>query len=91
MGMVVAGPVATAQEAEAVASERCPDVALVDVNLSGVMAYALMARLHARGIRIIVITGYEELPASVRKYSATLHKPFTATALMAALEAATAH
>ena len=41
-------------------------------------------------IRIIVITGYEELPPSVQKYSGTLHKPFTAAALRQALEAATA-
>jgi DNA-binding response OmpR family regulator len=90
MGMVVAGPVSTAKEGEAVARERRPDIALVDVNLNGVMAYALMDRLHARGIRIIVITGYEELPPSVRKYSATLHKPFTVAALQEALEAAAA-
>jgi CheY-like chemotaxis protein len=88
MGMVVAGPVSTAKEGEAVARERRPDIALVDVNLNGVMAYALMDRLHALGIRIIVITGYEELPPSVRRYSATLHKPFTAAALQEALEAA---
>lgn len=89
MGMVVAGPVGTAKEAEAVANARRPDIALVDVNLNGVMAYALMDRLHALGIRIIVITGYEELPPSLRRYSATLHKPFTAAALVEALEAAT--
>jgi CheY-like chemotaxis protein len=88
MGMVVAGPASTAKEAEAVAREHRPDIALVDVNLNGVMAYALMDRLDALGIRIIVITGYEELPPSVRKYSATLHKPFTAAALQEALEAA---
>jgi DNA-binding NtrC family response regulator len=90
MGMVVAGPASTAKEGEAVARECRPDIALVDVNLNGVMAYALMDRLHALGIRVIVITGYEELPPSVQKYSATLHKPFTAGALQEALEAAAA-
>jgi DNA-binding response OmpR family regulator len=89
-GMQVAGPVATAKEARALARERHPDVAVVDVNLNGEMAYALMDWLHARGIRIVVITGYEDLPPSLQRYSATLHKPFTAAALLAALEAAAA-
>jgi CheY-like chemotaxis protein len=88
MGAAVTGPVATASEAQSLAAERPPDVAVVDVNLNGEMAYALMDWLHDRGIRIIVITGYEELPASLQKFSATLHKPFTATALRTALERA---
>ncbi|MBO0765732.1 MAG: response regulator [Hyphomicrobiaceae bacterium] len=90
MGMVVAGPVGTAKEAEALACKCLPEIALVDVNLNGVLAYALMDRLHALGIHIIVITGYEELPLSVEKYCAALHKPFTAAALQEALEAAAA-
>jgi CheY-like chemotaxis protein len=62
MGAVVAGPVATTTEARSLAAQRRPDVAVVDVNLNGEMAYALMDWLHDRGIRFIVITGYEELP-----------------------------
>jgi CheY-like chemotaxis protein len=88
MGATVAGPVATASEARSLAAARRPDVAIVDVNLNGEMAYALMDWLHDRGIQIIVITGYVELPASLQKFSATLHKPFTATALRTALELA---
>jgi DNA-binding response OmpR family regulator len=90
MGMVVAGPVATAKEAEALARECRPDVAVVDVNLNGEMAYALMDWLHGQGTRVIVISGYEELPRSLGRFCATLHKPFTASALQAALRAATA-
>jgi DNA-binding response OmpR family regulator len=90
MGMVVAGPVATAREAQHVASERCPDVAIVDVNLSGEMAYGLMDWLDDRGTPIIVISGYEDLPPSLQRFSGILHKPFTAAALRMALKAAVA-
>jgi CheY-like chemotaxis protein len=90
MGMVVAGPVGTTREARALATESCPDLAVVDVNLNGEMAYDLMDWLHERGTRIIVISGYEELPGALRKFSATLQKPFTATALLTALELAMA-
>jgi FixJ family two-component response regulator len=89
MGMVVAGPFATARQAQHDAKERCPDVAIVDVNLSGEMAYGLMDWLDERGTPIIVISGYEVLPPSLQRFSAILHKPFTATALQMALKAAT--
>jgi DNA-binding response OmpR family regulator len=86
MGMVVAGPVATAKEAEGLATDRQPDLAVVDVNLKGEMAYALMDRLHDRGIRIVVISGYEDLPRALRKFAAILHKPFTMSALRTTLQ-----
>jgi two-component system, response regulator PdtaR len=90
MGLVVAGPVATARQAQAVARERRPDVAVVDVNLNGEMAYPLMDWLHARGIPVIVITGYEEVAPSAERFAAILHKPFTTAALAAALQRAAA-
>jgi CheY-like chemotaxis protein len=90
MGAVVAGPVATASEAEALARQCRPDVAVVDVNLNGQMAYGLMDWLHRGGTPVVVITGYEELPAALAGYAAILHKPFTAAALLEALQAATA-
>ena len=40
MGMVVDGPVATAAEAQCLAAEHSPDLAVVDVDLQGEMAYA---------------------------------------------------
>jgi DNA-binding response OmpR family regulator len=85
LGMVVAGPVATTEGARRLAAECCPDLAVVDVNLKGEMAYALMDWLHDRGTRIVVISGYEDLPRSLEKFAAILHKPFTATALQATL------
>ena len=82
MGMVVAGPVATAREAQYLATE-C--MAVVDVNLKGEMAYELMDWLHDRSIRVVVTTGYEDLPGSLGKFAAILHKPFTVTTLLTTL------
>ena len=86
LGMLVAGPVGTTEAARQLVRERCPDVALVDINLKGEMAYALMEWLHKRGIRIVVISGYPDLPQALEGFAATLHKPFTATALQATLQ-----
>jgi DNA-binding response OmpR family regulator len=84
-GMVVSGPVATVKEAQALAAETAPRLAIVDVNLKGEMAYALMDWLHARGIQVLVISGYADLPRSLGQFAAILHKPFTATALLTTL------
>ena len=65
MGMVVAGPAATAREAQCLATECRPDLAIVDVNLQGEMAYELMDWLHDRGIQVVVISGYEDLPGLI--------------------------
>jgi DNA-binding response OmpR family regulator len=86
LGMVVAGPVATPREAQRLANERLPDLAVVDVNLRGEMAYELMHWLHDRGTRVIVISGYEDLPRSLEKFAAILHKPFTLTTLLTTLQ-----
>jgi DNA-binding NtrC family response regulator len=86
MGMVVAGPVATPREARCLATECPPDLAVVDVNLKGEMAYELMDWLHDRSIRVVVATGYEDLPGSLGRFSAILHKPFTVTTLLTTLQ-----
>ena len=86
MGMVVAGPVATPREARCLATECPPDLAVVDVNLKGEMAYELMDWLHDRSIRVVVTTGYEDLPGSLGKFAAILHKPFTVTTLLTTLQ-----
>ena len=84
-GMIVSGPVASANEAQSLVAEHSPTLAVVDVNLKGEMAYALMEWLHQRGVRVLVISGYADLPRSLGQYAAILHKPFTATALLATL------
>jgi CheY-like chemotaxis protein len=90
MGAAVAGPVATVHEAEALARERRPDIAVVDVNLNGQMAYGLMDWLHNHGTPVVVMSGYEDLPPTLGRFAAMLHKPFTAAELQEALQAATA-
>ena len=40
-GMIVSGPVASANEAQSLVAEHSPTLAVVDVNLKGEMAYAL--------------------------------------------------
>jgi DNA-binding NtrC family response regulator len=86
MGMAVAGPVATAREGQCLATECRPDLAVVDVNLKGEMAYELMDWLHDRDIQVVVISGYEDLPGSLGKFAAILHKPFTVTTLLTTLQ-----
>ena len=81
-GMIAVGPAATSEDARRLATQ-CPlELAIVDVNLKGEMAYELMEWLHDRGTPIIVISGYHDLPAQLKRYSAILHKPFTPTALL---------
>jgi DNA-binding NtrC family response regulator len=85
-GVVVSGPAATAREARCLATECRPGLAIVDVNLQGEMAYELMDWLHDRGIQVVVISGYEDLPASLKKFAAILHKPFTEMTLLTTLQ-----
>ena len=88
MGMVVVGPVATTAEAQRLAAEHNPELAVVDINLNGEMAYGLLDWLRGRGTRLIVMSGYEDLPKSLAKFAAILRKPFTPEALSTALQRA---
>jgi DNA-binding response OmpR family regulator len=84
-GMIVSGPVATVKEAQRLVAEHDPTLAIVDVNLKGEMAYGLMDWLNERGIKVLVISGYADLPQSLGQFAAILHKPFTASALLTTL------
>jgi DNA-binding NtrC family response regulator len=82
VGMITVGPAATPEDARRLAIQ-CPlELAIVDVNLKGEMAYELMDWLHDRGTPVIVISGYHDLPAQLKRYSAILYKPFTPAALL---------
>jgi DNA-binding response OmpR family regulator len=85
VGMDVAGPAATIVEAEHLIAEHQFDVAVVDVNLKGEMAYDLIDLLHHRGVRVIVVSGYAALPKSTHKAAAILQKPFSMATLLACL------
>ena len=88
LGMVVAGPAATLREAERLAAAREPEVAIVDINLKGEMAYGLIDSLHGRGVRIVVISGYAVPQIAQGKVAAILQKPFSAKSLLAILRQA---
>src|SRR5271154_7308493 len=63
MGADVVGPVATAADAERLISEQSPDVGIVDFNLrGGELAHSLIGSMNQRGIHVIVISGYSEVP-----------------------------
>jgi len=82
LGMITVGPAATPEDARRLAIQSPLELAIVDVNLKGEMAYELMNWLHDRGTPVIVISGYHDLPAHLKRYSAILYKPFTPAALL---------
>jgi DNA-binding response OmpR family regulator len=86
--MTVVGPVARIADAERLLETESPDLAMVDVNLKGEMAYGLIDRLRRKGIRVIVVTGYAVLAQPVCKETVVLQKPFSGRALLAALHEA---
>ncbi len=85
-GANVAGPAATEAEAERLLAERTPDVAIVDFNLrEGALADGLIDRLHAQGIRVVVISGYATVPVSAEKIAVLLQKPVSEAQLLSIL------
>jgi CheY-like chemotaxis protein len=91
LGMVVAGPAASLGDAERLLATHDPEVAIVDINLKGEMAYGLIDRLQSRGVRIVVISGYAVPQIAQGKVAAILQKPFTAKSLLAILRQAAAN
>jgi len=85
LGMVVAGPASNTADADRLVAEETPDLAVVDVNLKGEMAYGLIDRMHDRGVRVVVVSGYAVLPSSTKKAAAILQKPFSGAELRATL------
>jgi len=82
----VIGPVASAAEADRLISENLPDAALVDINLrGGERADGLIDRLRDQGVRVVVTSGYTDLPLASTNVAATLSKPFSEAQFFAAL------
>jgi len=90
LGIDVAGPAASLQDAERLLEARQPHVAIVDINLKGEMAYGLIDALHGRGVRVVVISGYAVPQVAQSKVAAILQKPFSAKSLLAVLREAAA-
>jgi len=87
-GANVMGLAATAAEAECLIAQRTPDVALVDINLRrGEQSHALIDRLHDRGIRVVVITGYGDVSLPPGRAADILRKPMREDLLLASLRA----
>lgn len=85
-GADIVGPVATTADAIHLVSERAPDVALVDINLRhGERSYGLINQLHDQGIRVVVISGYENVSQAHGKAVAILQKPMREDLLLASL------
>ena len=87
-GMEVSGPAAATADALRLATEHKPDLAVVDMNLKGEMAYGLIDQLRDQGVRIVVVSGYAVLPQLTEKVAAFLQKPFNGRELLAAMRGA---
>ena len=87
MGCVPVGPAGTVEEGLAMIADPAPlDAALLDVNLAGHQVFPIAEALKARGVPFVFSTGYGEsgLPDEWRGH-ATVQKPFTESAIRAAL------
>jgi DNA-binding response OmpR family regulator len=84
-GMVVVGPAATVAEADQLLLTLTPDVAIVDINLRGEMAYGLIDRLCMKDVPTIATSGYDAFSFGKDKVTVFLTKPFRAGSLLAHL------
>jgi FixJ family two-component response regulator len=67
-------------------SRETPDVALVDIHLrNGELSYDLIDWLHDRGVRVVVLTGYGDVPLTIGKAAAVLQKPVKTELLITSL------
>ncbi len=85
-GMVVVGPVASANEAERLMVSGTPPVAIVDIRLKDGLAYDLIDVLNKKGVSVIVASGYADVPTLEGKVVAILQKPFPAGELLSTLK-----
>jgi CheY-like chemotaxis protein len=87
-GVLVVGPATSITEAEHLMAAQRPDLAVIDLNLNGKMAYDLINRLCDEGIRVVVVSGYVGLPRLTDKAVVVLQKPIGAPDLIAGLRQA---
>ena len=87
VGMQVVGPAATLTEALQVLAASHPDMAVVDVNLQGDLAYGLIDQLLDRAIPVVIVSGYEISPALANRADTVLKKPIRASVLLTTLRA----
>ena len=75
LGITVLGPAANVTEARALLDNDDVHVALVDMNLQGEPADALIEALGKRGVPVVVITGYEVVPRLELSHSWEMRLP----------------
>jgi CheY-like chemotaxis protein len=82
-GFSVVGPAATLEKAQALAQAPL-DLAVIDLNLGGRRADALVSELAARNVKVIVLSGYR-LIAVEKNVVAVLDKPCSREVLLSAV------
>jgi two-component SAPR family response regulator len=88
LGGQVVGPLGTLEAAGEAIDKGAFDVAVLDVNLHGEMAFPLAEKLESRGAHFVFATGYEDwtIPEGFRQRPC-LRKPVTARRLADAIAA----
>lgn len=85
-GATIMGPAATVAEGLALAAAERPDVAVLDLNLSGETCLALADALATAGVPFLVATGYGgDVPLPRHAGVEVLQKPYEPATLIAAL------
>jgi len=84
-GIIIEGVAAGVIDAEMLACDRSPELAVVDLKLRDGMAFGLIDRLHDLGIQVVVISGFSMFSAPITKAAAVLQKPFGEKELVAAV------
>jgi DNA-binding response OmpR family regulator len=70
--MVIAGAAATMTEAERLAGQVAPKVAVVDIMLRDGMAFDLIDRLHDLGVPVVVVSGFATFPTPLGRTAGIL-------------------
>lgn len=86
-GWSVVGPFSTVQAATEASRRENFDLAILDVNLNGEMVHPLAEDLVKRGIKVMLLSGYEApvLPEGLRTLP-RVSKPYDADALVRRIE-----
>lgn len=91
LGAEVLGPVVTVAEALRLIKDGPIDVALVDMELQGELAFEVVDELALREIPAVVVTGLDVAEQLGGKARAFLRKPIRVEALIKELRAIAAH
>ena len=86
LGCILAGTVATLEEAVAAANAGDFDVALLDINLNGEASLAVASALKEEGRPFVFATGYGEAGGAPGGFEApVIRKPYDVTQVAAAV------